>query len=184
MPQHAHHVPRSKASQLGLCSRVQKLHSPLLPKPVCRMHNTPPLPHCQKPASLNWETTLPRICNWPSSFLPSTHLVSLVKLVAHSRRHLEVSDGRRQSGFGWWTQHTGVPCAYRLLLSSCVHQGQRYKPPEKWKGSVYPTPRAHGVSQPESSDQGEGLGVGGGITCSRSCSQAATTLSPLYRRDS
>lgn len=40
------------------------------------------------PASLNWETTLPRAQGpvvWPSSFLPSTHSVSLVKLVIHSR---------------------------------------------------------------------------------------------------
>lgn len=48
-------------------------------------HTSPP-PAVSHPASLNWETTLPRTSSWPSSLLPSTHLVSLVTLVVHSRR--------------------------------------------------------------------------------------------------
>lgn len=32
-------------------------------KPAYRMHNTPPLPHRRSPTSLNWETTVPRICS-------------------------------------------------------------------------------------------------------------------------
>lgn len=78
MPQLAHRVPRSKASQLGLCSRVQKPHSPLLPKPAPRTYNRlppTPTPGLQLPYQRNH---LPGSAVWPSSFLPSTHLVPLV----------------------------------------------------------------------------------------------------------
>lgn len=110
-------VLRSKASQLTLCPGIQKPHSPLLPKPVCRMHNTSPLPHHQPSSSLNWETTLPRICSWPSSFLLFTHSVCPVKLVLHCRR---APCFRRQ-------QTVWVCVVDTALQGPCIHQGERHE---------------------------------------------------------
>lgn len=44
--------PKVKGITIGSLFRVQKPHSPILPQPVCRMHNTPPLPHHQPPSFL------------------------------------------------------------------------------------------------------------------------------------
>lgn len=83
--------PRSKASQLGLCFRVQKPHSPLPPKPACRLHAPPPMPGLQLPlagAPPSWRCTA-----WaPLSFSPLLQ-------PEHMPGRL-VTDGNRQGNRG------------------------------------------------------------------------------------
>lgn len=108
--------PKVKGGTIDSLSRSSRA-SPLLPKPVCRMHNTSPLPHRQPSNSLNWETTLPRMYSWPSTFLLFTHSVSPVKLVLPCRR---------APCFG--RQQTVWLCVVDTALQGpCIHQGERHE---------------------------------------------------------
>lgn len=86
--------PRSKASQLGLCSGAQKPHPPLPPEPAHRMH-MPRLtynPHSPASSFLARQNHFPGPEVWLSNFLSST--LSLLLGWMYIQAILVSADGR------------------------------------------------------------------------------------------
>lgn len=147
------------------------------------MHNTPLLPHHQTFSFLYVGNHPQASAVWPASFLPSTHLVSLVKLIVHPW----------PPGFCWqqtvWvcTVNTALqgPCVNICCWAAVPTKGKGTKLSEEWKspdqgGSPYMTPRSLWSLPATEFRPGRGLRE---VTCSRPCFRAATRFSLFYRKD-
>lgn len=114
--------PRSKTSQLGLCSRVQKPHSPLLPKPAPRMHDMLPLPHPTiRPLASLPEEPPPRICSL-ALFLSPLHPLSSSGCKLQASWLLMATEG------GFVRVATALQFSMQTSAAeSCLHPGERHK---------------------------------------------------------